>query len=66
MPRRSAEDRTGHTYFVSRDRQLPLYFFIVCGELSAHLDVTPVTHLGVHYSRARKKLLREAAAMKKR
>lgn len=54
-----------HIDFVARDGGSPRYFLIVTGEISADLYVTTGPHLRVHYSGARKKMLREAFVMKK-
>lgn len=57
-----AEAQTGLNDFGVRNGDSPGYFFLVTGELSAHLHVTPGSPLYVHYKGARKKLFREAFA----
>lgn len=57
---RSAAKQTGNKSFAVRDAESPGYFFVVTGEVSAHLYITLVSHLCVHCSAAEKKLLREA------
>lgn len=55
-----AETQTLHNDYAVRDEESPGYFLTVTGEVSAHLYVTPGSHLHVHYNAARQKLLREA------
>lgn len=55
----AAAANTENINFVFRDERSLGYFFDVTGEVTAHLYVTPVSHLYVHYGGAQKKLLRE-------
>lgn len=61
---RGAAAHTRHKYSAIRDGELPRYFLIVTGEVSALLCVTSGSYLYVQYKAARKKLLREAFLMK--
>lgn len=64
LTRRSAAAHAGHSDFAVRDKESSRPFCNATGKVSSHLYVTPGSHLYVHYSAGRKKLLREAFVMK--
>lgn len=59
----STEVQTSHNEFAVRDGEVPVYFSIFTGAVSAPHYVTPGSHVYVHYSGARNKLLTEAFVM---
>lgn len=61
LKERGEERQTGHNDYVVKDEESPRYYFTVTGEVSAHLYVTALPHLCLHYIGARKTLLTEAA-----
>lgn len=60
---RRAEAQTGHNNFVVKNGQSPRCFVTVTNEASAHLCVTLSSYICVHFSDARKKLLRKGVVM---
>lgn len=60
----SAEGPKEHSSFGFKERESPGYFFIITGEVRAHLWISPRLQLYVTLSSARKKLMREAFAIK--
>lgn len=58
-----AAAQTRHNEFVVKNGLSPGYFFTATGEVGTHLYVPPGSRLFVHYSTARKNLLKEAFVM---
>lgn len=62
----SAEEQTRHNDFLFTDGELSRYFAIVIGEVTADLCVIPGSHVYVHCTESRKKLLTETFVVEER
>lgn len=61
----SAEVQSEHNDFAVIDGESAGNVFIATGEVSAHLYATPGSNIYVHYSTARKRLLKKVFVMEK-
>lgn len=65
LKERGAEVQTGQNNLVFKPGESPGYFFVARNEVSAHLFVTPVSHVYAHYSETLKSLLRKSSVVEK-